>query len=66
MTGLIIGSIHKLWPWKLKDTEVNISPFSKDANYIIESIILFIIGFFLIFLLEKTNKNKNIEKRQPN
>jgi putative membrane protein len=66
MTGLIIGSIHKLWPWKLKDTEVNISPFSKDANYIIESIILFIIGFFLIFLLEKTNKNKNIEKSQPN
>jgi len=62
MTGLIIGSIHKLWPWKSEGAEVNISPFSLNDNYLIESIVLFIIGFFLIFLLEKSNKNQNIEK----
>ena len=52
MTGLIIGSIHKLWPWKLN--EINILPKNySEYNYQIESIVLFIIGFFLIFLLEK-------------
>ena len=63
MTGLIIGSIHKLWPWKSEGAEVNISPFSLNDNYLIESIVLFIIGFFLIFILEKSNKNQNIEKK---
>jgi putative membrane protein len=52
MTGLIIGSIHKLWPWKLN--EINVLPKNySEYNYQIESIVLFIIGFFLIFLLEK-------------
>ena len=52
MTGLIIGSIHKLWPWKLN--EINILPKNySEYNYLLESIVLFIIGFFLIFLLEK-------------
>ena len=61
MTGLIIGSIHKLWPWK--SNEINILPTNySEYNYLIESIVLFIIGFLLIFLLEKTNKNQNIEK----
>ena len=52
MTGLIIGSIHKLWPWKLN--EINVLPKNySEYNYLLESIVLFIIGFFLIFLLEK-------------
>jgi uncharacterized membrane protein len=61
MTGLIIGSIHKLWPWKLDG--INILPTNySEYNYLIESIVLFMIGFCLIFLLEKNNKNQNIEK----
>jgi putative membrane protein len=61
MTGLIIGSIHKLWPWKLD--EINIFPTNySEYNYLIESIVLFMIGFYLIFLLEKNNKYQNIEK----
>jgi len=52
MTGLIIGSIHKLWHWKLN--EINVLPKNySEYNYLLESIVLFIIGFFLIFLLEK-------------
>ena len=52
MTGLIIGSIHKLWPWKVN--EINVLPKNySEYNYLLESIVLFIIGFFLIFLLEK-------------
>jgi putative membrane protein len=62
MTGLIIGSIHKLWPWKLN--EINVSPLSfPKENYLIESIILFIVGFFLIILIEKKNSGKNIQKK---
>ena len=61
MTGLIIGSIHKLWPWKLDETNILPTNYS-EYNYLIESIVLFIIGFYLIFLLEKNNKNQNIEK----
>ena len=61
MTGLIIGSIHKLWPWKLN--EINVLPKNySEYNYQIESIVLFIIGFFLIFLLEKNKNYQNIEK----
>ena len=61
MTGLIIGSIHKLWPWKVN--EINVLPKNySEYNYQIESIVLFIIGFFLIFLLEKNNNYQNIEK----
>ena len=65
ITGLILGSIHKLWPWKINiqtPSEENVSPFDfKDENYLIFSIILFIIGFLLIFILEKNNSS--IEKK---
>ena len=65
ITGLILGSIHKLWPWKINrqtTSEENVSPFDfKDENYLIFSIILFIIGFLLIFILEKNNSS--IEKK---
>lgn len=65
ITGLILGSIHKLWPWKINiqtTSEENVSPFDfKDENYLIFSIILFIVGFLLIFILEKNNSS--IEKK---
>ena len=34
-----------------------------ENNYIIESILLFIVDFFLIFLIEKNNRKQNIEKK---
>ena len=50
MLGLIIGSIHKIWPWK-KDLIPKITDFD-----IVISTILILCGFSLILILEKINK----------
>ena len=43
-------------------TEVNISPFDfNNENYLVYSLILFVLGFLLIFKLEKNNSD--IEKK---
>ena len=67
LTGFIIGSLNKIWPWKetiswrtnSKGIEVpfntaSVSPFSFDGdNQLLISIFLMLIGFGLIILLEK-------------
>ena len=67
LTGFIIGSLNKIWPWKetiswrtnSKGIEVpfntaSISPFSFEGdNQLLISIFLMLIGFGLIILLEK-------------
>ena len=65
LTGFILGSLNKIWPWKkVLETRIigkkiiiideNISPFSFDGdNQIIFAIIAAILGFSLIFILEK-------------
>lgn len=67
LTGFIIGSLNKIWPWKKVLTyrtnssgekvpfnEQSISPFSFDGDpQLTYAIILAIIGFGLILLLEK-------------
>ena len=51
MLGLVIGSIGKVWPWKQNEMV-------QLANLdIIFSVILVIIGFFMIFIIEKLNSN---------
>ena len=51
MLGLVIGSIGKVWPWKQNEMV-------QLANLdIIISLILVIIGFFMIFIIEKLNSN---------
>ena len=67
LTGFIIGSLNKIWPWKKVLTfrtnshgeqvpfnELSVSPFSYDGNpQLMCASILIIIGFRLILLLEK-------------
>jgi putative membrane protein len=67
LTGFIIGSLNKIWPWKETLTwrtnshgvevpfnEQSVSPFSFDGEaQLIMAIILAIIGFGLILLMEK-------------
>jgi len=67
LTGFIIGSLNKIWPWKetiswrtnSKGIEVpfntaSVSPFSFEGdNQLLISIFLTLIGFGLIILLEK-------------
>lgn len=67
LTGFIIGSLNKIWPWKETLTwrtnshgikvpfnQQSISPFSFDGNaQLTFAIILAFIGFALILLMEK-------------
>lgn len=71
LTGFILGSLNKIWPWKLiLETktigdkiiplkEQNISPLSFDGdNQLMMAIVCAIIGFSLIFILEKLASKK--------
>lgn len=67
LTGFIIGSLNKIWPWKKVLTyrtnshgekeafnELSVSPFSYEGDpQLLYAIILSAIGFGLIILLEK-------------
>jgi putative membrane protein len=75
LTGFMIGSLNKVWPWKhtvstrlnshgevVPFIQKNISPFNFDGNaHIFLVILLAIIGFTVIFLLEKF-ANKGLTK----
>ena len=52
MLGLVIGSIEKIWPWN-KSFSAELSSFD-----LFLSISLVILGFIIVFLLEKTKKVK--------
>lgn len=73
LTGFIIGSLNKIWPWKKVLTfrtnshgeqvpfnELSVSPFSYEGNpQLIYASLLIIIGFGLILLLEKLAVKSN-------
>ena len=61
LTGFMLGSLNKVWPWKEKmmmadgfEMERNILP----NAYLAEAIVLAIIGFFLVYFLEKLSHKK--------
>ncbi|SHJ40274.1 putative membrane protein [Arenibacter nanhaiticus] len=71
LTGFILGSLNKIWPWKevletktfgekiITIKEQNISPLSFDGDpQILWAILLGILGFSLIFMLEKLATKK--------
>ena len=67
LTGLMLGSLNKVWPWKTTVStyvdshgatkplvEQSISPFAFDGDpQLVFAVILAIVGFGLILLLEK-------------
>lgn len=66
LTGFILGSLNKIWPWKrILETRVfgekiipiktqNISPFAFDGDHqLFFAIIAAVVGFSLIFILER-------------
>lgn len=73
LTGFIIGSLNKVWPWKKVLTwrensegiqvpflEESVSPFAFDGdNKIVLAISFMVIGFLTIFLLEKIGSKAN-------
>lgn len=71
LTGFILGSLNKIWPWKevletrmfgdkiITVKERNISPFGFDGDpQVTYALIAAIIGFSLIFILERTASKK--------
>ncbi|MFS4469388.1 DUF368 domain-containing protein [Maribacter sp. 2210JD10-5] len=70
LTGFIIGSLNKIWPWKkileikkFGEKEViidtNTSPLNYDGDpQILYAVIIALIGFSLIFILEKSASKK--------
>ncbi|RDY61037.1 DUF368 domain-containing protein [Flagellimonas nanhaiensis] len=71
LTGFILGSLNKIWPWKkVLETktfgdktkvidDMNVWPSSFEGeNQLLLAIILAIIGFSLIFILEKLASKK--------
>ncbi|PWL38337.1 DUF368 domain-containing protein [Flagellimonas aquimarina] len=71
LTGFILGSLNKIWPWKkvletktfgdktIVIDDINVLPWAFDGdNQLILAIILAIIGFSLIFILEKLASKK--------
>lgn len=71
LTGFIIGSLNKIWPWKevletkifngkvkvISDRNISPSAFEGDSQ-LTYAIILAIIGFLFIFILEKAASKK--------
>lgn len=70
LTGFLLGSLNKVWPWKITvDTYVdrhgetkpleqhNVLPTTFDADVFL-SIGLVAIGFLIVFLLEQSTKTK--------
>lgn len=76
LTGLMVGAMNKIWPWKETVTtyinssgeavpllEKSISPLNFDGNpQIFWSVILGVIGFLSIFLIEQLAARKPTEK----
>ena len=50
MLGLVIGSIYTVWPWRKSFTD------DMTNEYIFYSVIITIIGFTVIYNLEKISK----------
>ncbi|MBP0903816.1 DUF368 domain-containing protein [Mariniflexile gromovii] len=72
LTGFILGSLNKVWPWKETLTwhtdskgikspllQESVSPFSfQGDNQLVFAIILVVLGFLTIFILEKVGSKK--------
>tara|TARA_Y100000385_G_scaffold39207_1_gene36441 strand:+ start:992 stop:1933 length:942 start_codon:yes stop_codon:yes gene_type:complete len=76
ITGFMIGSLNKIWPWKIPLTfrtnskgieiplnEESVSPFNFDGDpQLLQAIGLMVIGVIIILVLEKISiKKKSIE-----
>lgn len=74
LTGFLVGSLLKIWPWKNATGEapvvvhsdgreewmmLNVLPANFDGNpQILSAIILLIVGFAIVLLLEKVGSSR--------
>jgi len=74
LTGIVLGSLNKIWPWKITTKMLHISgdktiPLEQinifPNNFLAEEIFAFslmVIGFVLAFSLNKSHKHIKLEK----
>ena len=71
LIGLMIGALHKVWPWQKEIIKDSFSPIEKTiavfpSSYeegdpqIIKALILMFLGFTILFIIERT---KSIQKK---
>ena len=62
LTGFMLGSLNKVWPWKevvetFVDSHGEVKPLVEHNilpnAYVTEAIVLMVVGFFLVYFLEK-------------
>ena len=65
LAGFMLGSLNKVWPWKtteieiINGTEFTIEHNSLPTQYLVEGIALMIVGFMLVYVLEKISAKKS-------
>lgn len=62
LTGFMLGSLNKVWPWKetlktFTDSHGVVKPLVESNilpnQHILEAVVLMVVGFFLVYFLEK-------------
>lgn len=65
LAGFMLGSLNKVWPWKTTEIEIiNGTEFAIEHNslptqYLVEGVVLMIVGFMLVYVLEKISAKKS-------
>ena len=68
LTGFMLGSLNKVWPWKktletFVDSHGTIKPLIEQNIlpdvYVWQAVILMIAGFLLVYIIEKMSGNAN-------
>ena len=71
LTGFMLGSLNKVWPWKrvvetYTDSHGVIKPLIEENilpnQYVVEAVVLMIAGFFLVYFLEKLSSKKQTKE----
>ena len=60
LTGFMLGSLNKVWPWKEIIEGEGVIPFERNilpTEHILEGFLLMILGFVIVYLLEKLSSN---------
>ena len=70
LTGFMLGSLNKVWPWKrvvefYTDSHGVAKPLIEENilpnQYVVEAVVLMVVGFLLVYFLEKLSSKKQIE-----
>lgn len=70
LTGFMLGSLNKVWPWKevvetFVDSHGEVKPLVEHNilpnAYVPEAVVLMVVGFFLVYFLEKLSAKTSVQ-----